>query len=83
MEVPSVVKAIVGSRGQVVIPAALRKKYRLQAGTKVVFREEQGRLVLDANPFDAFRSLRGAIDAPLLEWLAEDKAEERRRDDAP
>jgi AbrB family looped-hinge helix DNA binding protein len=74
--------SVVSSKGQVVIPAALRKKYRLKAGARVVFREEKGRLVIEPNPFDAFLALQGTIDAPLLEWLAEDKAAERRREDA-
>jgi AbrB family looped-hinge helix DNA binding protein len=74
--------SVVSSKGQVVIPAALRKKYRLRAGARVVFREEQGRLILEPNPFDAFRALRGTIDAPLQKWLAEDKAAERLREDA-
>jgi hypothetical protein len=34
------------------------------------------------HPFDAFRALRGTIDAPLLQWLAEEKAAERQREDA-
>jgi AbrB family looped-hinge helix DNA binding protein len=74
--------SVVSSKGQVVIPAALRKKYRLKAGVRVVFREEQGHLVLEPNPFDAFLALQGTIDAPLLEWHAEYKAEERLREDA-
>lgn len=74
--------SIISSKGQVVIPAALRKKYRLKAGVRVVFREEQGRLILEPNPYDAFRTLKGTIDAPLLQWLAEEKAAERLREDA-
>jgi len=74
--------SVISSKGQVVIPSALRKKYRLKAGVRVAFREEQGRLILEPNPFDAFRSLKGTIDAPLLEWLAEEKAAERLREDA-
>ena len=69
--------SIVSTKGQVVIPAALRKKYRLKAGVRVVFREEQGRLVLEPNPFDAFLALQGTLDAPLSQWLAEEKAAER------
>jgi len=74
--------SVVSSKGQVVIPAALRKKYRLKAGVRVVFREEQGRLILEPNPFDAFLALEGTVAAPLLQWLAEDRAAERLREDA-
>ncbi len=74
--------SVISSKGQVVIPAALRKKYRLKAGVRVVFREEKGHRVLEPSPFDAFRALQGTIDAPLLQWLAEDKAAERLREEA-
>ena len=73
--------SVVSSKGQIVIPAALRKKYRLKAGTRVVFREEEGHLVLDPNPYDAFLALEGTIDAPLTQWLAEERAAEKRRED--
>jgi len=74
--------AVIGAKGQIVIPAALRRKYRLKPGATVAFREEQGHLILEPNPYDAFRALKGSIDAPLLQWLAEDKAAERLREEA-
>jgi len=74
--------AVIGAKGQIVIPAALRKKYRLEPGATVAFREEQGHLVLEPNPYDAFLALEGSIDAPLLETLAAYKVEERLREDA-
>ncbi len=40
--------AVISTRGQIVIPANLRKRYRLEEGTTVVFQEERGRLLLRA-----------------------------------
>ena len=48
---------------------------------RIIFREVQSRLV-ELNPFDAFRVLKGAIDAPLTQWLEEERAAEHLREDA-
>ena len=36
----------VSSRGRVVIPASLRRKYSIRKGTKIAFFEENDRLIL-------------------------------------
>jgi AbrB family looped-hinge helix DNA binding protein len=36
----------ISSKGQVVIPAELRKRYGLKGGTRAVWREQKGQLVL-------------------------------------
>ena len=74
--------SVISSKGQIVIPAAFRKKYKLKAGTQVVFREDQGHLILDADPYAAFRAFKGSIDAPLTQWLEEEREAERLREDA-
>ena len=51
--------AVISSKGQIVIPANLRKRYRLQEGTTVVFQEERGRLVLEPNTYQAIYALQG------------------------
>jgi AbrB family looped-hinge helix DNA binding protein len=53
--------AVISSKGQVVIPAALRKKYRLKKGMAISFREENGRLVMEPDPFSALQALRGTL----------------------
>jgi len=74
--------AIISSKGQIVIPAGLRKKYRLKEGTVVAFREEEGHLVLEPNPFAAFRALYGSLKGYNLEKiLVEDRRKERERED--
>jgi AbrB family looped-hinge helix DNA binding protein len=39
-------RSIISSKGQIVIPANLRKRYGLKEGTTVVFQEDRGRVVL-------------------------------------
>lgn len=39
-------RTVVSSKGQVVIPAELREEYGLDRGTRAVWTEEKGRLVL-------------------------------------
>ena len=53
--------AVISSKGQIVIPAALRKKYRLKEGMTVSFREENGRLVMEPDPFSALQALLGTL----------------------
>ena len=74
--------ATISSKGQVVIPAALRKKYRLKEGTVVAFREEGGHLVLEPDPFAAVLALQGAFKGHNLEkMLMEERRKERERED--
>jgi AbrB family looped-hinge helix DNA binding protein len=51
-------RAVISSKGQIVIPANLRKRLQLQEGTTVVFQEERGRLVLEPNNYEAIYELR-------------------------
>jgi AbrB family looped-hinge helix DNA binding protein len=53
--------AVISSKGQIVIPANLRKRYRLQEGTTVVFQEERGRLILEPNTYQAIYALQGSL----------------------
>jgi len=74
--------AVISSKGQVVIPAALRKKYQLKEGTVVAFREERGHLVLEPDPFAAVLALQGAFKGHNLEkMLMEERRKERERED--
>jgi len=43
----------VGPKGQVVIPQPLRKTLGIHAGSKIVFKLEEGKLVLEKPAFDA------------------------------
>jgi AbrB family looped-hinge helix DNA binding protein len=74
--------AVISSKGQIVIPANLRKRYRLGEGTTVVFQEERGRIVLEPNNFEAIYALQGSLrEFPIEASLEEERRIERRRED--
>ena len=73
--------SIISSKGQIVIPAHLRKRYGLNEGTTVVFQEDRGRLVLEPGNHAAIYALQGSFaDFPLEHDLAEDGQAEQRRE---
>jgi AbrB family looped-hinge helix DNA binding protein len=73
--------AVISSKGQVVIPANLRKRYGMKEGTTVVFEEEHGRLLLAPSNFDAIFALGGSLrDFPLEEDLEQERQSERKRE---
>ena len=77
--------ATVSSKGQVVIPAPLRKKYGLKAGSKVSISDQDGHFTVTPNPFDALLALRGClshIEEDVEGWWMEEKRKEREREDA-
>ncbi|MFQ5797411.1 MAG: AbrB/MazE/SpoVT family DNA-binding domain-containing protein [Bacteroidota bacterium] len=65
----------VKSKGQVVIPARIRRKHHLRRGTKVAFIEQSGTLVIqrfDKTYFDNLAGILGTKEE-LLESLMESK----------
>ncbi|HTD56897.1 MAG TPA: AbrB/MazE/SpoVT family DNA-binding domain-containing protein [Silvibacterium sp.] len=65
---------VVSSKGQIVIPAALRKKFRIKEGMTISFREEEGRLVIEPDPFSALQALKGTLpDYPFEKDLEEER----------
>jgi AbrB family looped-hinge helix DNA binding protein len=77
--------ATVSSKGQVVIPAALRKKFKIKAGTRVAVGERDGQITLTPNPYDALLALRGSLShvkEDVEAWWMEEKRKEREREDA-
>ena len=74
--------AVISSKGQIVIPAALRKKYRLKEGMTISFRKEKGRLVIEPDPFSALQALRGTLpDYPFEKALDEEREAARLREE--
>jgi AbrB family looped-hinge helix DNA binding protein len=74
--------AVISSKGQIVIPAALRKKYLLKEGMTISFREEKGRLVIEPDPFSALQALRGTLpDYPFERALEEEREAARLREE--
>ena len=76
--------AVMSSKGQLVIPAELRRKYRLNEGVRVIFSaDNQGLLTLQPSIWEEVQALKGiGRDFPLEEDLAEERRKERAREDA-
>jgi bifunctional DNA-binding transcriptional regulator/antitoxin component of YhaV-PrlF toxin-antitoxin module len=77
--------ASISSKGQVVIPAALRKKYRLGPRTKVVFGEQNGKLTMESTALDQVLALRGClshVEEDVEAWWMEEKRKERALENA-
>jgi AbrB family looped-hinge helix DNA binding protein len=73
--------AVISSKGQIVIPANLRKRYSLKEGMTILFQEDQGRLMLVPSNYDAIFALGGSLgDYPLEEDLDEERQSERDRE---
>jgi len=74
--------ATVSSKGQLVIPAELRRKYGLKPGSRVVFTDKKGELVLQPAKGAAILSMYGiAKGSRLLEIEREDKLFEKVREE--
>ena len=69
----------VSTKGQLVIPSKLRRKYAIKQGTQVAFLEQDNRLVLQPLTPEFVRSLRGSLkgEPSALKALLEDRKRER------
>ncbi len=77
--------ATVSSKGQLVIPVEIRKKLRLEGGTKVAVDEVDGEIRIKPNPFDALLALEGClshVEEDVEAWWMEEKHKEREREEA-
>jgi AbrB family looped-hinge helix DNA binding protein len=73
--------SVISAKGQIVIPANLRKRYGLNEGTTVVFQEDRGRLVLEPSNHAAIYALQGSLAGlPLEKHLAEERQAEQKRE---
>ncbi len=76
--------ATVTSKGQLVIPIRIRRRYGIKAGTKVRFLERGKEIVIQPLTPAYIRSLRGILrDHPsLAQELLQERARDRDREDA-
>jgi len=77
--------ATISSKGQLVIPVELRKKYKLKGGTRVSVGERDGQITLTPNPYDALLALRGCLSdvkEDVEAWMMEERRKEREREEA-
>lgn len=69
----------VTTKGQLVIPSKLRRKFGIRKGTQVAFVEEAQRLVLQPLTDEFIHSLRGSLkgEPSALKLLLEDRKRDR------
>lgn len=76
--------ATVSSKGQLVIPADLRKKYRLKSGSRVAVHDKDGEIRIKPNPYESLLALRGKYAKfPLEEDLRKDRQRLDQRMEGP
>ena len=79
-----ITKAIVTAKGQVVIPAELRRKYGIKPGTKVCFIERGQEIILQPVTKEYFRSLVGMLKSKtsMTKALLRERARDKKREEA-
>ena len=74
-------KSVVTAKGQIVIPARLRRKYGIKKGTPVSFSEHNGTIVVQPLTDEFIRSLQGIArtwgKGDLMKTLMDEKKRER------
>jgi AbrB family looped-hinge helix DNA binding protein len=69
----------VTTKGQLVIPAKLRRKFGIRKGTRVAMIEEDSRIILQPLTRDYIRRLRGSLKGKpsALKFLKEGRGQDR------
>lgn len=67
--------AVVNSKGQIVIPVSIRRKYGIKNGSKVAFIEHEGKLIKQSLDKEYFNKLAGILNekGKMLKSLMDDK----------
>jgi len=78
--------AYVTSKGQLAIPAKLRRKFNIKKGTRVNFLEDGGKIIMQPVTREYINSFRGIFklkpgEKPVTQELIEEHADEVRRDE--
>ena len=75
--------AYVSSKGQLVIPASLRRRFGIKAGTKVRFIERDGEIVIQPITSEFIRSVCGMLrsDKSMTRELLKERAKDRQREE--
>lgn len=71
--------SIVTTKGQVVIPSKIRRKYKIKSGTRIHFLEDKGEIKIVPLTAELIRSNFGILGTKgkLLKALMEEKKKER------
>lgn len=74
---------VITSKGQIVIPAKIRKQLNIKKGTRLRIAEEEGKIIIQPVNADYFERLAGfaGTGKDLVGELLRFRAEERRRED--
>jgi len=72
--------SVVTTKGQLVIPARLRRRFGIKKGTMVTFTEDDGRIIVQPVTREFIRGLRGSLkgEPSALAALLEERKRERR-----
>jgi len=78
--------AYVTTKGQLVVPARIRRRYGIKPGTRINFVEENGRIIFQPVTREYIDSFCGVFkrkpgEKPVTQQLIEEHAEEVRRDE--
>lgn len=71
--------SVVTVKGQIVVPAKIRRKFGIKKGTRIAFIEQNGKLMIQPLDKSYFESLAGVLgtEGKMLKSLMEDKKRER------
>lgn len=69
--------SIATNKGQIVVPKKLRSKYGIKKGTRVVFIDKNGELILKVMDKAYFESFAGILKGDVLGELMKEKQKER------
>jgi AbrB family looped-hinge helix DNA binding protein len=73
----------VTSKGQLVVPARIRRRFGIKPGTEVRFIEREGEIVFQPVTKEFIRSLQGSLrdEGPATTELLRDRAADRKREE--
>ena len=71
--------SVVTAKGMIVVPAKIRRKFGIKKGTKIVFIDQDGKLIMQPVNKDHFKKMAGILGTKgdLLKALMEEKKWER------
>lgn len=74
---------VVTTKGQIVIPSAVRRHLNIKKGTKLCVVEEENKIILQPLTSDYFAKMAGVLHTKgkLTKTLIEERAKEKERED--
>jgi len=77
-------EAYITSKGQLVVPARLRRKYGIKPGTKICFVERDHEIIFQPVTKEYIRSVCGMLksDTSMTKALLEERARDKEREEA-